>query len=119
MEWQAWGKTDTENLEQKYHPLAHHCMDVAAVFIQMMNLPVVRSRMETTIQCKLTEIQIERLGVITFLHDIGKLHPGFQVKGRPKQFHKIPTRNHSEEGWSYLISAFRNNDHPFHNTVSD
>ena len=118
MEWQAWGKTDTENLEQKYHPLAHHCMDVAAVFIQMMNLPVVRSRMEATIQCKLTEIQIERLGVITFLHDIGKLHPGFQVKGWPKQFHKIPTRNHSEEGWSYLISAIRKNDHPFHNTVS-
>jgi len=116
--WRAWGKTDAENLERKYHPLAHHCMDVAAVFIQMMNLPVVRSRAEKTLKCKLTEIQIERLGVIAFLHDIGKLHPGFQVKGWPNQFHKIPTRNHSVEGWSYLFSAFRDYEHPFHNTIS-
>lgn len=118
MDWQAWGKIDTGDLERKYHPLAHHCMDVAAVFIQMMDLSVVRSRMESTTKCKLTEIQIERLGVIAFLHDIGKLHPGFQVKGWPKQFHKIPTRNHSVEGWSYLISAFRAPNHLFHKTIS-
>ena len=41
----AWGKTDQKNAT--FHPLAHHCMDVAAVFARMVELPVVRSRLET------------------------------------------------------------------------
>lgn len=42
--YEAWGKFDREN--DKHHPLAHHCMDVASVFARMTRLPVVRDRLE-------------------------------------------------------------------------
>ncbi len=40
----AWGKIDTES---GYHPLAHHSMDVSAVFLRMLQLPVIRDRLHT------------------------------------------------------------------------
>ena len=42
MKRQAWGKTNREDAPG-VHPLAHHCMDVAAVFEGMMALPVAGS----------------------------------------------------------------------------
>ena len=42
---EAWGKFDRE--EDKFHPLSHHCMDVAAVFAAMTQLPVIRDRLQT------------------------------------------------------------------------
>ena len=41
---EAWGKFDRETGD--YHPLAHHSMDVAAVFARLLELPVLRTRME-------------------------------------------------------------------------
>ena len=75
----AWGKTDKESGE--FHPLAHHSMDVAAVFAQMLQLPVVRDRLKAAAGASLTELTCRRLAALAFLHDIGKLHPGFQAKG--------------------------------------
>lgn len=63
------------------HHLAHHCADVAACFEALTNLPAVRSRMEQSAGRVLTNTDISRLSVLTFLHDCGKLHPGFQAKG--------------------------------------
>ena len=42
MKRKAWGKADGES----FHSLAHHSMDVAAVFARMMQLPIIRNRME-------------------------------------------------------------------------
>ncbi|MCY1668963.1 CRISPR-associated helicase Cas3' [Rhizobium sp. SL86] len=63
------------------HHLAHHCADVAACFEALTNLSVVRSRMEQSAGRVLTNTDISRLSALTFLHDCGKLHPGFQAKG--------------------------------------
>lgn len=72
-----WGKTD----KGTSHHLAHHCADVAACFAALAALPVIRARMEAAAGRPLSDIDIARLCVIVFLHDCGKLHPGFQAKG--------------------------------------
>ena len=56
-------------------------MDVAAVFTRIAELPVFRNRMEAAAEHPLTSLQCHRLSALVFLHDIGKLHPGFQAKG--------------------------------------
>ena len=117
---QAWGKTErggdaTHPLPT--HPLAHHCIDVTAVFARMLQLPVVRDRLETTAQAKLTDGMCERLCALAFLHDIGKLHPGFQAKGWPEGLWRGPTRGHLEEGWAFLYLAWTRPEHPFHDTM--
>ena len=89
-----WGKTDDE----KSHHLAHHCADVAACFEAMVNLPVVRARMERAAGGSLSSIQIARLAVLVFLHDIGKLHPGFQAKGWPQGAWRDGSHGHVREG---------------------
>lgn len=76
----AWGKTDSAT--GGTHPLVHHSMDVAAVFARMLELPIIRDRLQTA-EARLTEADCARLSVLVFLHDIGKLHPGFQAKGWP------------------------------------
>lgn len=63
------------------HHLAHHCADVAACFETIANLPILRYRMEQSAGRALTNTDISRLSALTFLHDCGKLHPGFQAKG--------------------------------------
>jgi CRISPR-associated endonuclease/helicase Cas3 len=72
-----WGKIKNGHS----HHLAHHCADVAACFETVCRLPVVRQRMEASAGRLLTDVDIARLAAITFLHDCGKLHHGFQAKG--------------------------------------
>ena len=81
---QAWGKTGREN-EEDIHPLVHHCMDVAAVFARVVELPVIRDRLETAACTPLTDLTRQRFTVLVFLHDVGKLHPDFQAKGWPPE----------------------------------
>ena len=69
---EAWGKTDRDG--GGVHPLAHHCMDVAAVFGRMMELPIIRNRLETAAKAPLSDVDRRRLAALVFLHDIGKLH---------------------------------------------
>ena len=76
-----WGKSDREFGVR--HHLAHHCADVAATFLVMTHLPAIRSRMEKAAGRALTRVEIDRLGVLVFLHDIGKLFPSFQAKAWP------------------------------------
>ena len=112
---EAWGKTDQETAS--YHPLAHHCMDVAAVLARMMVLPVLCNRLDTAAGRPLSDVDCQRLAALTFLHDIGKLHPGFQAKGWPEGLWRGPTRGHLQEGWAFLQLAFPNSEHPFHQTL--
>ena len=117
---QAWGKTERGGDAAHplpTHPLAHHCMDVVAVFARMLQLPNVRDRLEAAAQTKLTGGMCERLCALAFLHDIGKLHPGFQAKGWPEGLWRGPTRGHLEEGWAFVRLAYARPDHPFHDTM--
>ena len=112
---QAWGKTDKDSGE--FHPLAHHSMDVAAVFAQMLQLPVVRDRLEVAACATMTETTCQRLAALAFLHDIGKLHPGFQAKGWAPGSWKGPTTGHAKESWAFLMLAVKWPEHPFHATI--
>ena len=117
MKVEAWGKFESKDEAGSFHPLAHHSMDVAAVFRQMIKLPVVRNRLETAASEPLAESQHERLAALAFLHDVGKLHPGFQAKRLSFEVWKGPRRGHLEEGWAFFLLAARQPEHPFHKTM--
>ena len=112
---EAWGKADSDRSE--FHPLAHHSMDVAAVFARMLQLPVIRDRLEAGAATTLTDTTCNRLAALAFLHDIGKLHPGFQAKGGQLEAWRRPTTGHLREGWAFVTLAKRWPEHPFHETV--
>ena len=111
----AWGKFDAE--QDSTHPLRHHCMDVAAVFARLLRLPVLRSRLETAANAQLDAVQCARLSALVFLHDIGKLHPGFQAKGWPRASWPGPKRGHLKDGLAFLHLAGRRPEHPFHGAM--
>lgn len=80
---QAWGKTGREN-EEDIHPLVHHCMDVAAVFVRMVELPVIRDRLETAASTPLTDLTRQRFTVLVFYMTLGSCTRIFRPKaGRP------------------------------------
>lgn len=111
----AWGKIDTGT--EEYHPLAHHSMDVAAVFLRMLQLPVIRDRLNTAAKTSVSSLTCQRLTALVFLHDIGKLHPAFQAKGWPADLWRGPRRGHVQEGREFLERACRWSDHPFNSTM--
>ena len=113
----AWGKTDRER--GGAHPLAHHCMDVAAVFARMTELPTIRNRLNVAADAPLTDSARQRLAALVFLHDIGKLHPGFQAKGWPSKLWNRSLREHLKEGWAFLTLALKWPEHPFHETMRE
>lgn len=76
-----WGKlniADDGGLE--WHPLPHHCADVAAVAEVLLDLPVWHRRLSRLAGRTLTSRDLSRLTVLTFLHDLGKFNHGFQRK---------------------------------------
>lgn len=107
----AWGKTDVA--EGSTHHLAHHSMDVAAVFQRLLELPAFRSRAEKAAGAAFSRQAVARLGAIVFLHDIGKLHPAFQAKGWPEGLWTRPVRGHVPESLAFLELSLRFPDHPF------
>lgn len=92
-----WGKLDI--IGGSSHHLAHHCADVAACFLHLAQLPVWRERLLRAAGGSLSDRQIARLGVLVFLHDIGKLHPCFQIKrlGEPER--------HALKSWNVCAGA--------------
>ena len=102
-----------------YHPLAHHSMDVAAVFSALAKAPVTRRRLETTAKRNLTDVDLERLAALAFLHDIGKLHPAFQAKGWPKGYWSGSLGGHTTESHAFVQLAYRWPEHPFCNTIRE
>ena len=94
-----WGKFG----EGDSHHLAHHCADVAACFEAMAALPVVRARLERSAGGSLPASHIARLAVLAFLHDCGKLHPGFQAKGWPQGVWNDGFHGHVREGAAIFL----------------
>lgn len=76
-----------------------------------------RARLNEAAARSVDEAQLDRLSALVFLHDVGKLHPGFQAKGWPEATGHVPRRGHLVEGWSFLVLAARETQHPFHQTM--
>ena len=96
-----WAKLEDGGGE--WHHLAHHCADVAACFEAISSLSVFRRRMEEAAGGVLTSAVLSRLAVLTFLHDAGKLHPGFQAKGWPESAWRGPRYGHVREGAAIFL----------------
>jgi len=96
-----WAKTDGTGGGS--HHLAHHCADVAACFEAISSLPVFRRRMEKAAGGLLDQAKISRLSVLAFLHDAGKLHPGFQAKGWSEGDWHGPRRGHIQKGAAIFL----------------
>jgi hypothetical protein len=77
-----WGKlkADPGNATPIYLPLTHHCLDVAAVFRHLVDLPAFQRCLVTMDNTSLTPVQLDRLAVLALLHDFGKANLGFQDK---------------------------------------
>lgn len=91
---QPWGKAQNG----RYHHLAHHCADVASCFEVLAQQLVIRSRLEAAAERPLSTQDISRLAVLAFLHDIGKLHPGFQAKAWVAQSEGVARVGHLVAG---------------------
>ncbi|MHA7969328.1 CRISPR-associated helicase Cas3' [Rhizobium sp. CAU 1783] len=98
-----WGKSK----DGSSHHLAHHCADVAACFEALARLPVVRNRMEQSAGRTLSDTHISRLAALAFLHDCGKLHPGFQAKAGIVDLSQSPPilHGHVQEGAAIFAGA--------------
>ncbi|MGA8496270.1 MAG: CRISPR-associated endonuclease Cas3'', partial [Xanthobacteraceae bacterium] len=90
----TWGKFQDDH----FHRLVHHSADVAACLEVLVSLPTIRARLERSAGTKLSSATLARLGALAFLHDAGKLHPGFQAKGWPLGLWKGALRGHVSEG---------------------
>jgi CRISPR-associated endonuclease/helicase Cas3 len=99
---QTWGKLD--RARSRSHHLAHDCADVAACFLGLATSRVLRGRLEKAAGRALSATDVERLGVLVFLHDAGKLHPGFQAKGWPDGIWSGPRTGHIQEGLDIFIA---------------
>lgn len=95
----AWGKIDLAS--GCSHHLAHHCADVAAVFLELLVNPTFLGRAQRVTEEELSSSHVLALGALTFLHDLGKLAPGFQAKGW-NPGHGIKTIGHLEAGWHWV-----------------
>lgn len=95
----AWGKADRD--AQTRHHLAHHSADVAAVLISLLEIPAFRNRANAAMCRPVSREEISCLGALAFLHDVGKLATGFQVKGWDRN-PGITPRGHVQCGWLWL-----------------
>ena len=98
----AWGKADAQS--GVFHHLAHHSADVAAVFLALLDQPIFRARAEMALGRPLLRDETICLAALVFLHDIGKLAPGFQAKAWPAG-HGIDLRGHLECGWYWSLGV--------------
>ena len=78
-----WAKIDRNEQGRvlQWHPLADHCVDVAAVAEALLDETGLGKRLATLGgQETLTGTQVARLAVLAGLHDLGKANHGFQNK---------------------------------------
>lgn len=104
----AWGKADAHG---EFHALEAHSMDVAAVFEALCRLPVMTRHLQRATGRALASSDIPRMAALVYLHDLGKLEPGFQAKARPELACPADV-NHSVHGVLSLDRAFGGTSDP-------
>ncbi|MCW8207746.1 CRISPR-associated helicase Cas3' [Verminephrobacter aporrectodeae subsp. tuberculatae] len=112
--WIAWGKKHrhpSPGQPPEIHPLLDHQIDVASVFVALCATAGVRRALEAAAGRPLQATDVERLGAIAFLHDIGKANTGFQGRywehahtERPRYW-TIPKEGHSAQGWALFTHS--------------
>lgn len=76
-----WAKLSPRHDPLVWHPLVHHCYDVAACFEAIMEIPAIRRRLAGLAGRKdLPATWTARLTVLAFLHDYGKANHAFQER---------------------------------------
>jgi CRISPR-associated endonuclease/helicase Cas3 len=77
-----WGKLRSapDGSPERWLSLVQHCLDVAAVFYALAQLPAIQRRLQHSAGRFLNETDVQRLAVIALLHDVGKANLGFQDK---------------------------------------
>lgn len=78
----SWGKLRRDEAGAVVDSLGliEHSIDVAAVTSRMLELPTIRNRFESFAGRALSPADRARLGLLAFLHDLGKTCTGFQSK---------------------------------------
>jgi CRISPR-associated endonuclease/helicase Cas3 len=79
-----WGKLDrsaTDRALADRLSLVGHCIDVAAVTRALLDLPTWRRRLEGLAGRQFSPVDLDRLTVLAFFHDVGKAGSGFYSKG--------------------------------------
>lgn len=78
-----WGKLrrTEDRTVSGWHPLEHHCADVAACCEALLQRTLLPTRLASLIGIDhLSQAQVARLSVLAAYHDIGKFNLGFQNK---------------------------------------
>jgi len=77
--WGKLRKSESGEIED-WLPLADHCTDVASVFESLCRRNAVGRSLQRAAGRPLSDIDVARLSVLAFLHDVGKCNHGFQAK---------------------------------------
>lgn len=81
-----WGKLrkNREGKVEDWLPLIDHCTDVASVFRALCQQPAIARSLAGAAGRTLSAVDVDRLAVLAFLHDIGKCNHGFQAKAQAR-----------------------------------
>lgn len=109
----AWGKlTRLPDGGVAIHPLLDHLVDVASVLQALLETPGLRRAAERAAGRRLDDVDVARLCVIAYLHDIGKACTGFQIRywladarhASPPAGWLAPRCGHGPQGWALFGS---------------
>jgi CRISPR-associated endonuclease/helicase Cas3 len=111
----AWGKLSRDDFGKlvRMHPLIDHMIDVAACFVAISKCTAVRRSLEVTARRDLDDVDIDRLAVLAFMHDVGKANAGFQSRcwqhpiQPPGDWPSSPF-GHGPEGWELMSGRVLN-----------
>jgi len=111
----AWGKLNRTSSGSTtfIHPLLDHMLDVANCFLALADTSGVKRALNLAANRTLSEVDLSRLAVLTFLHDIGKANSGFQSRywqapERPPSNWPTAPFGHGPEGWALVTCAVAN-----------
>ncbi|MBN1880440.1 CRISPR-associated helicase Cas3' [bacterium] len=102
---ESWGKLkrEADGTVLEWHPLRHHCCDVAACFQSIIKQKAIRSRLACLADIdEIDDKMIECLLVFAFLHDFGKCNRCFQERQNSSRKNAVFS-GHVREG----LSIFR------------
>ncbi len=82
--WAKLSRSPDSRSSGSYLSLPAHSLDVSVVFRRLANLPAFRRQLETSACHVFSDNDMDRLAVVSMLHDLGKPNRGFQAKQNPK-----------------------------------